>query len=45
MSDPVVEKKEPGPPAQDTPAAGTPTEKKKREYKDFGHEEEAATRE
>ncbi|CAE6420237.1 unnamed protein product [Rhizoctonia solani] len=46
MSEPIVEK-EAGPPAAapTTPgAAGTPTEeKKKREYKDFGHEEEKAT--
>jgi H+-transporting ATPase len=44
MSDPAVEK-EPGP-ANEQPAVGTPEgEKKKREYKDFGHEEEKATRE
>ncbi|CAE6358520.1 unnamed protein product, partial [Rhizoctonia solani] len=46
MSEPIVEK-EAGPPAgaPTTPgAAGTPTEeKKKREYKDFGHDEEKAT--
>ena len=46
MSAPNVEK-EPGP--VETPAASTPDavepEKKKREYKDFGHEQEAATRE
>ena len=40
--------KEPGPqgdvpPAQTTPSE-PPVEKKKREYKDFGHEEEKATR-
>jgi H+-transporting ATPase len=50
MSDPIVEKKEPGPaqePALATPGNGvaTPDEKKKREYKDFGHEEEGPTRE
>ncbi|CAE6405720.1 unnamed protein product, partial [Rhizoctonia solani] len=46
MSEPIVEK-EAGPPAAaptTAGAAGTPTEeKKKREYKDFGHEEEKAT--
>ncbi|CAE6447415.1 unnamed protein product [Rhizoctonia solani] len=46
MSEPIVEK-EAGPPAAapTTPGAGaTPTEeKKKREYKDFGHDEEKAT--
>ncbi|KII87656.1 hypothetical protein PLICRDRAFT_42158 [Plicaturopsis crispa FD-325 SS-3] len=49
MSDPTIEK-EPGPaPASETPSqeASTPhtepEEKKKREYKDFGHEQEAAT--
>ncbi|KAH7345401.1 hypothetical protein B0J17DRAFT_564259 [Rhizoctonia solani] len=46
MSEPIVEK-EAGPPAAaptSPGAAGTPTEeKKKREYKDFGHEEEKAT--
>ncbi|EIN08166.1 plasma-membrane proton-e [Punctularia strigosozonata HHB-11173 SS5] len=42
MSDPAVEK-EPGP-ATEQPAAGAPAgEKRKREYKDFGHEEEKAT--
>lgn len=46
MSEPIVEKKEPGPPTQDNGAVATPVEeKKKREYKDFGHEQEAATRE
>lgn len=38
--------KEPGPQG-DSPAQPSPTaepEKKKREYKDFGHEEEKATR-
>ncbi|CAE6479284.1 unnamed protein product [Rhizoctonia solani] len=45
MSEPIVEK-EAGPPAAapTTGAGGTPTEeKKKREYKDFGHDEEKAT--
>ncbi|CAE6415903.1 unnamed protein product [Rhizoctonia solani] len=46
MSEPIVEK-EAGPPAAaptSPGAAATPTEeKKKREYKDFGHEEEKAT--
>jgi hypothetical protein len=52
MSEPNVEKdpnveKEPGPqgesPAVETPAADVP-EKKKREYKDFGHDEEKPSR-
>lgn len=44
MSDPIVEK-EPGPVQDSAPVAATPVEeKKKREYKDFGHEEQAATR-
>jgi H+-transporting ATPase len=45
MSDPVVEK-EPGP-APEQSGSGTPPadEKKKREYKEFGHEEEGPTRE
>ncbi|TFY74578.1 hypothetical protein EWM64_g9434 [Hericium alpestre] len=48
MSDPIVEK-EAGPPAQDpqppTPASGdgVAPDKKKREYKDFGHDEVKAT--
>lgn len=40
--------KEPGPVAAESPAASTPgsePEKKKREYKDFAHEQEKATRE
>ncbi|KAG8682658.1 plasma membrane H+-ATPase, partial [Ceratobasidium sp. 394] len=48
MSEPIVEK-EAGPPqaASNNPGASTPPEeeKKKREYKDFGHDEEKATRE
>ncbi|TFY52141.1 hypothetical protein EVG20_g10688, partial [Dentipellis fragilis] len=42
-SEPI--EKEAGPPAQDTPASNdVPVEeKKKREYKDFGHEEQKAT--
>jgi len=39
--------KEAGPPADNAPQAnsnGVPEEKRKREYKDFGHEEEAPTR-
>ena len=43
MSDPTVEKKEAGPPP-DEPVQNEP-EKKKREYKEFGHEEEGPTRE
>lgn len=46
MSEPIVEK-EAGPPAaaNNQGGSGTPTEeKKKREYKDFGHDEEKATR-
>lgn len=48
MSEPV-EKKEPGPTDEKvtdtTPASGNvPVEKRKREYKDFGHENEEATR-
>lgn len=45
MSTPNVEK-EPGPQGEtpvETPDVA-PEEKKKREYKDFGHEEEKATR-
>ncbi|KAH8101094.1 plasma-membrane proton-e [Cristinia sonorae] len=41
MSDPTVEKKEAGPPADD-PTTAEP-EKRKREYKDFGHDETEAT--
>ncbi|TCD67347.1 plasma membrane H+-ATPase [Steccherinum ochraceum] len=41
MSDPSVEKKEAGPPP-DEPVQDEP-EKKKREYKDFGHEDEGPT--
>lgn len=47
MSAPNVEK-EPGPQGEtpvETPAPeAVPEEKKKREYKDFGHEEEKPTR-
>lgn len=45
MSQPNIEK-EAGPPAQaDTPVEETPVnEKRKREYKDFGHDEVKATR-
>ena len=42
MSDPSVEKKEAGPPAEE-PVQQSEPEKKKREYKDFGHEEEGPT--
>ncbi|EIM89254.1 plasma-membrane proton-e [Stereum hirsutum FP-91666 SS1] len=46
MSEPIVEK-EAGPPAGDTPVAESPAaevpEKRKREYKDFGHDEVKAT--
>jgi len=41
MSDPIVEKKEPGP--EPALAVGATDEKKKREYKDFGHEQEGPT--
>lgn len=45
MSDHPVAEKEAGPPAADTPSNGaTQPEKKKREYKDFGHETEKPTR-
>lgn len=55
MSAPYVEKepgpqgeKEPGPQGEttvaETPPAAVPEEKRKREYKDFGHEQEKATR-
>ena len=43
MSDPNVEKKEAGPPPEDS--SQEVPEKKKREYKEFGHEEEGPTRE
>jgi H+-transporting ATPase len=45
MSQPIVEK-EAGPPAQsDTPVGEVPvSEKRVREYKDFGHDEVKATR-
>jgi len=38
--------KEPGPQGEDSPIAESPSpdEKKKREYKDFGHDEEKPTR-
>ena len=42
MSDPTVEKKEAGPPP-DEPVQNEP-EKKKREYKDFGEEDDKPTR-
>jgi H+-transporting ATPase len=43
MSEPNVEK-EPGPQGDEPAITQTPFEKKKREYKDFGHEEEKPTR-
>lgn len=44
MSQQSIEK-EAGPPAQaDTPVEEIAVEKKKREYKDFGHDEEKPTR-
>jgi H+-transporting ATPase len=46
MSAPNFEK-EPGPQGEspvETPSVIVPEEKKKREYKDFGHEEEKPTR-
>ncbi|KAF8842476.1 plasma-membrane proton-e [Paxillus ammoniavirescens] len=42
MSEPNVEK-EPGPQGDESAIAQTPFEKKKREYKDFGHDEEKPT--
>ncbi|KAL4072442.1 hypothetical protein V8B97DRAFT_2006860 [Scleroderma yunnanense] len=42
MSDP---QKVPGQPGDDSPVSSTGVERKKREYKDFGHEEEKSTRE
>lgn len=48
MSAPTNVEKEPGPVVEETPAVATPAsevvpEKRKREYKDFGHEQEKAT--
>jgi len=51
MSDSISEKKEAGPPPANVekeagpPSPVEPEEKKKREYKDFGHEEEGPSRE
>ncbi|KAG1851979.1 hypothetical protein F4604DRAFT_1933913 [Suillus subluteus] len=42
MSDSSVAK-EPGPQGEESPVVNSPDEKKKREYKEFGHEEEKAT--
>jgi H+-transporting ATPase len=44
MSQPIVEKEAGSPANSDTPIKETPaSEKRVREYKDFGHEEEAKT--
>lgn len=44
MSEPNVEK-EPGPQGEESPVTdAAPDAKRKREYKDFGHEEEKPTR-
>ena len=43
MSDNIPEK-EAGPPGANTPPSDAPPEKRQREYKEFGHEEEKATR-
>jgi H+-transporting ATPase len=45
MSEPNVAK-EPGPQGEESPVAYSPSpdEKKKREYKEFGHDEEKPTR-
>jgi H+-transporting ATPase len=36
--------KEPGPQGDESPVVSSPEEKKKREYKEFGHDEEKPTR-
>ena len=44
MSEPVITEKERGSASSDASATPAEPEKKKREYKDFGHDEEKATR-